>query len=258
MQLFAVAWLVCAAPARAPVQGPPGLADAVGIEQRLGAEVPLDLELVAQDGRTVRLGDALGGKPAVLALVYYACPMLCTLVLNGTLRAVNAMRLELGSDYRVLAVTIDPAETPELAAAKQRAYLPRLLRSAPPDAWPFFTGQAGPLAESVGFRYAFDPKSGQYAHAGGLVVLTPEGRVSRYLYGVEYSARDLQLALIEAADGRIGGLAAQLLALCYAWDPAAGRYTMAALTAVRGGGVLTVLSLGACIGWWLRRERRSV
>ncbi|MBI4565808.1 MAG: SCO family protein [Planctomycetes bacterium] len=228
----------------------------MGIDQRLNERVSLDLTFRDDDGRDVRLGDCLGDRPAVLALVYFECPLLCTQVLNGLRRAFKPLGLRAGEDFHVVAVSIDPMETPELAARKKRAYLTPTDRE---EGWHFLTGREGEisrLARDVGFRFRYEPKTRQYAHAAGIMILTPDGRLSRYFYGIEYSARDLRLGLVEASKGRIGGLADRLLLLCYRYDPTTGKYGVAVMNLIRAGAILTVLALGAAIWIQLRRERK--
>jgi protein SCO1/2 len=231
----------------------------VGIDQKLGAALPLDLPFRDDQGRDVRLGDCFGGKPVVLALVYYECPMLCTLVLNGLVSGLDVVSLTAGSDFDVVAVSIDPDETPGLAAAKKREYVARYGRAGSDRGWHFLTGSEAAirdLAAAAGFRYRYDAATGQYAHAAGIMVATPEGKLARYFYGVEYPPRDLRLGLVEASAGRIGTVVDQLLLFCYQYDPATGTYGAAAFGLLRAGGALTVLALGAYLAAMWRREVR--
>lgn len=237
---------------------------AVGFDQKLDAQVPLDLVFQDEHGRTVRLEDLVGERPVVLSLVYYECPLMCTQVLNGLVASLREVELEIGRDYDVLTVTIDPEETAGLALAKKRACLESYGRPVPEGAWRFLTAAPGAgadaiarLAASVGFRYLYVPERDEYAHASGIVALTPEGRVARYFYGVEYPPRDLRLALVEASSGGIGTLADQVLLLCYHWDPATGRYGFVILGVTRVLGLLTVGTLGGWLVLALRRERRA-
>jgi protein SCO1/2 len=236
---------------------PPALRE-VGIDQRLDAQVPLDLLFRDEEGRERPLGSYFGEKPVVLALAYYECPMLCTLVLNGLVRALRAISLDLGDDFEVVTVSFDPRETPALAAAKKKNYLEQYGRDGT-SAWHFLTGE-GPaierLAQSVGFRFTWVPDENQFAHAAAIMVLTPQGRVARYFYGVEYPPRDLRLGLVEAAAGTIGTAVDQLLLYCYRYDPVTGKYGAVAMRLMRLGGVLTVLALGSFILISRRRERR--
>jgi protein SCO1/2 len=237
---------------------PPALRE-VGIEQRLDAQVPLDLTFRDEEGRALPLGSYFGKKPVVLALAYYECPMLCTLVLNGLVRALRAISLDLGDDFEVVTVSFDPRETPALAAAKKQTYLEQYGRDGGATGWHFLTGE-GPaiecLAQSVGFRFTWVPNESQFAHAAAIMVLTPGGRVARYFYGVEYPPRDLRLGLVEAAAGTIGTAVDQLLLYCYRYDPATGKYGAVAMRLMRLGGVMTVIALGSFILISRRRERR--
>ncbi len=230
----------------------------VGIDQRLGERIPLETTLRDETGATVVLGELFDERPVVLALVYYECPMLCTLVTNGVLDALRVVTLEPGSDYEVVFVSIDPGEGPELAAANERRFLDALERPDAGDAVHFLTGEKAAIdavASAVGFRYVYDERSGEYAHASGIVVATPDGVVSRYLLGVEYGPRDLRLSLVEASEGEVGSLVDQVLLLCYAYDPTTGKYGLAIVSSLRGLGVLTVVALGAFVFRSLRRER---
>lgn len=234
--------------------GPP---KGVKFEQHLDAQVPVDLTFRDSSGKEVTLRDCLDGQPAVLALVYYQCPMLCTLVLNGLVRSLKACPLEAGRDFRVIALSIDPTETPELALKKKMSYVDSYGKGDG-SGWRFLTGEESAIrkvADAVGYRYRYVPESGQYAHPAGLVVLTPGGRAARYLYGVEYPSRDLRLALVEAGNGKIGTAVDELLLVCFHYDPATGKYGFAIVTALRVGGGLTVLGIAWLI-WRLARRPR--
>lgn len=243
-----------------PAGDRPDLLRDVGFDQKLGARLPADLTFRDETGRTVRLGDYFGRRPLVLALVYYECPMLCTQVLNGLVGALEVLKFDAGREFDVLAVSFNPREGPGLASAKKQAYMERYGRPGTEAGWHFLTGSEASieaLTEAVGFRYAWDPEIGQYAHAAGAIVVTPDGRVSKYFYGIEFSPRDLRFGLIEAAERRIGTPVDQLLLYCYHYDPTTGKYGLVAMTAVRIGGVLTVLGL---IAFWVamwRHERRA-
>ncbi len=260
--------LLCASGARAvrlpantgEPSGSPPILQRVDFEQRLGTQVPLDLPFRDETGRTVRLGDYFQGKPVVLTLSYYECPMLCTLVLNGLTSALRALRFDLGKEFVAVNVSFNPRETPELAAAKKATYLKEYRRPGSEAGWHFLTGDEESirrLTEAVGFQYAWDERNQQYAHATGLVVLTPGGQIARYFYGVEFSPRDLRFALIEAAQGKIGSPVDKLLLYCFHYDPSTGRYSALALNSIRIGGVLTVAALISFIVVMLRRERRA-
>ncbi len=231
----------------------------VRIDQKLNAQVPLDLVFRDERGDTVRLGDYFHAKPVVLSFVYYQCPMLCTQVLNGMVDGFKGLNLSVGNEFDVVTVSIDPRDTPELAAEKKEAYLQAYGRPGAEEGWHFLTGQEPsirPLADAVGFRYMYDETSGQFAHAAGIMVATPEGRIARYFYGIEYSPRDLRFALIDASQNKIGSLVDKLLLLCYHYDPMTGKYGPIITNIFRAGGALTVLVVGGSLFMFFRRERR--
>lgn len=229
----------------------------VEIVQKLDAQVPLDAVFRDETGAERPLGSFFRGKPVVLALAYYECPMLCTLVLNGLTSALKTMSLSAGIEFDVVTVSFDPEEGPALAAAKKQNYLDRYRRMGAESGWHFLTGEAesiNRLTEAVGFGYRYDPEIDEFAHAAAIIVLTPEGRVSRYFYGVEYPPRDLRLGIVEAGEGKIGNAVDQLLLYCYRYDPATGTYTPVVMNMMRLGGVLTVLGIATLIVVLRRRE----
>ena len=233
---------------------PPGLRD-VGLDQRLNEQVPLNLSFRDDAGRKIPLSSYFGNKPVILALVYYQCPMLCTQILNGLVISLRGMSLESGRDFDVVSVSIDPTETPELAARKKVEYLRRYAKSS--TGWHFLTGaepEIKQLAQAVGFRYAYDPRSKQYAHASAIMVLTPSGRLSKYFYGIEYAPRDLRLGLVEASENKIGSPVDQLLLYCYHYDPSTGKYSAMVLNIVRLAGALTLLIFVPILIWMWRRD----
>ncbi len=252
--------LLLAAAVRAPAQESlPAPLRQVGFDQKLDAQVPADLEFRDESGRPVRLGDYFSDRPVILVLAYFRCPMLCGQVLNGLTQTMLDLPLELGKDYRVVTVSFDPRETPAMAAAKRKQYLQRVGRDADADGWHFLTGDADAiqrLTDAVGFRYSYDPVHDQFAHASGLVLLTPEGKVSRYFFDVRYSPRDLRLGLVEASHNRIGTAADQILLYCFHYDPAEGKYGPAVMNFVRLGGVLTLVGLAVFAACLWRREWR--
>jgi len=267
--LFA-ALLAAAAPVRAqglapddagdPATAKPGLLKKIGIDQRLHQQVPLDLVFTDETGRDAPLGEFFGKRPVILALVYYECPMLCTQVLNGVVSALSVLTFDVGREYEVVAVSINPKETPGLAAQKKQAYLDRYKRPQTAAGWHFLTGKEENiqrLAAAVGFRYAYDEEIQQYAHGAGIEVLTPRGIVSKYFYGIEYSARDIKFGLIEASEERIGTAIDSALLLCYHYDPATGKYGASAIAAVRIGAVATVLAFLSFLFVSLRKERTA-
>jgi protein SCO1/2 len=232
----------------------------VGFDQRLNERVPLDVELVDEDGRLRPLGAYFGARPVVLAFVYYDCPMLCTQVLSAMTSALRVLSLEPGKDFDLVAVSFDPRETPALAAEKKAVFVERYGRRSAREGWHFLTGPEASIARltsAAGFRYVWDEATKQFAHPSGLVVLTPDGRLARYLFGLEYGPRDLRLAVVEAAEGRVGSPIDTVLLYCYQYDPVKGRYGFVIMGAIRIAGILTVLALGAFVTIMLRRERRS-
>lgn len=229
-----------------PGQRPPML-QGVGIEQRLDEPIPAGLSFRDETGKPVRLGDYFGKRPLILNLVYYQCPMLCGEVLSGLTSAMGLVNFNLGKDFDVITVSIDPRETPEMAAAKKATFLQRYHRAGAAQGWHFLTGDEPniqALAKAAGWGYEFDAASGQYAHATAILVLTPEGKISRYLYGVEFPPKDLRLALVEASQSKIGGVVDQVLLYCYHYDPATGKYGAVIVNIMRLAGVVTMLILG--------------
>ena len=262
---LAVPAVVSAQPIRGPEPGDPasakpGILGRIGIDQRLNHHVPLDLPFVDENGRDVRLGDYFGKRPVLLAMVYYECPMLCTQVLNGVTGALKTLTFDVGKEFDVVAVSINPKEGPGLAAQKKASYLERYGRPQTAPGWHFLTGREEnikKLAAAVGFRYEYDPEIQQFAHGAGIEVLTPKGVIARYFYGIEYSPRDLRLGIIEAADEKIGSPIDTALLLCFHYDPTTGKYGPTVLTLVRMGAVLTVAAFGAFLFVSLRRERAT-
>lgn len=240
--------------------GKPEVLKRVGFDQKLNSQIPLDISFRDEHGASITLRQLLNGKPAILTLVYYQCPMLCTEVLNGTLNSLKQVPLEIGKDFSVISVSIDPNETPVLAEAKQIMYSGLYERRGAITGWHFLTGQRPEielLAASVGFRYVYDPPSKQFAHASGIVVLTPDGHVSRYLFGLEYPPSDVSLALIEASSEKIGSpVLDAVLLYCFHYDAVTGKYELVITNVVRAGGVITVLILGVAMLVLFRKERR--
>ena len=232
----------------------------VSIAQHLNAQLPLDVMLRDESGRVVRLGDYFHhGRPVLLNFVYYNCPMLCPMVLEGMTSTLTELKFDVGKEFDIVTISIDPRDTPRQAAEKKEKYVKRYGRFGAVDGWHFLTGPESAIRKitsAAGFQYAYDMASNQFAHGTVLMVATADGRLSRYLFGFEYKARDLRLALVEASQGKIGGAAEQLLLLCFHYDPATGRYSRAAMNFVRAGGVATVLGLASFIGIMIRKERR--
>lgn len=232
----------------------------VGFDQHPGARLPLDLGLVDTDGEAVRLGELYDGRPVVLVLAYYQCPNLCETLLAGVLQALAGSGDRAGEDYELVVVGIDPDEGPAEATAERQRLLSH--RAVPGDVahLHFLTGTRPAIravAAAAGFRYHYDEQLDQYAHAAGLVVTTPEGRISRYLFGVRFDPQDLRLALAEAGQRHVGNVVDQVLLLCYQYDPTTGQYGVAILRVLRLAALASVLLLGGAVLWWLRRERRQ-
>ena len=250
---------MCALSASAQQGLPPQLQN-VGFDQRLNEQVPLDLPFKDEQGNDVKLGQYFHGKPVIMVLAYYRCPMLCTLVLNGLAQGMLDMNFNVGREFEVVTVSFDPRETPDLAAEKKATYITRYGRPDAAAGWHFLTGKESSirkLTQAVGFRYRYDPVTDQYAHATGIMVLTPTGKISRYFYDVRYSGRDLRLALVEASANKIGSPVDQVLLFCFHYDPTAGKYSLAIINMVRLGGVLTVIGLVGMIGLLSLREKRK-
>lgn len=243
-----------------PADQMPGALQNVGFEQRLDAMLPLDAMFRNEDGREVALGEYFGKRPVLLTFVYYECPMLCSQVLNGITSALIALDERAGREFDVVAVSFDPREQPQMAAAKKKSYLDRYNRANAERGWHFLTGSEASIAaltEAAGFKFAWDEQTQQYAHASGFVIATPEGRLSRYFFGIEYAPRDLKFALIESSAGRVGSLVDQVLLYCYHYDPETGSYSFVAMKAVRLGGAVTLLALAGFVVVALRREQRA-
>jgi protein SCO1/2 len=239
----------------------PELLKEVGVDQKLNDEIPLNLAFRDEHGRPVELAQFFGSKPVILTLVYYNCPMLCTQVLNGLDRSLEVLPLEIGKDFNVVTVSIDPTDRPVVAEAKQAMYAGMYRRPGAQYGWHFLTGdepQIKQLADSVGFRYAYDPDSKQYAHASAIMLLTPAGKISRYFYGVSYPERDLRLGLVEASQGKIGSPVDAVLLFCYHYDPHTGKYGLLISRVLQLGGILTVLVGGIFLIFLFRGERYAL
>ena len=234
-------------PVVTPAPPPPQILNNIAIEQKLNAPVPLDLVFNDEDGRRVKLGDYFGGRPVVLALVYYDCPMLCTEVLNGMVSAFSVLKFDIGKEYDVVTVSFDPREKPALAREKKVTYLRRYGRPGAEQGWHFLTGEAASinaLTKAVGFHYQWDARTQQFAHATAIMVLTPQGKIAQYYYGVEYSPKDLRLGMVEASRGHIGTMVDQVLLYCYHYDPRTGRYGAIVSRVLQIAGVITMVVLG--------------
>jgi protein SCO1/2 len=232
----------------------------VTIEQKLNSQVPLDAAFRDENGRDVKLGDYFGKRPVVLALVYYDCPMLCTQILNGLVRAAKVLTFQPGKEYEVVVVSFDARENPKMAAAKKAVYMKDFGHPETAGGWHFLTGGTDPIkrvTDAVGFRFKWDVYSAQFAHASAIYVLTPDGKLSKYFYGVEYSPKDMRLGLIEASQNKIGTPVDQILLFCYHFDPTAAKYTPVAMGILRVAGAATLLMLGGFVFIMLRREHRQ-
>jgi protein SCO1/2 len=219
----------------------------VRIDQRLDESLPLDAVFRDENGDEVKLGAYFGGKPVVLALVYYSCPMLCNQVLNGMTSGLDVLKaFSIGKEFEVVTVSFDPRETPELARQKKETYIKWYKREGAAEGWHFLTGDQpniDRLTEAAGFHYKWDEKTTQFIHATGIMIATPDGKLARYFYGIEYAPKDLRLGLVEAAAGKIGSPVDQLLLYCYHYDPASGKYGAAVMNMMRLGGALTVIAI---------------
>jgi len=239
----------------------PELLKDVGIDQKLNDSVPLNLTFRDETGQTVKLAQFFGSGPVILSLVYYDCPMLCTQVLNGMERSLKDVPMDIGKQFTVVTVSIDPTERPTLASAKRALYTGLYGRPGAPQGWHFLTGdepQIKQLADAVGFRYAYDPASKQFAHASAIMILTPEGKISRYLYGIQYATRDLRLGLVEASEGKIGTSVDQILLFCYHYDAATGRYSVLVSRLLKLAGAFTILVIGIGIFLLARSEHYAL
>lgn len=233
----------------------------IGIDQHLNEQVPLDLQFKDEDGRTVALGDYFKkGRPVILTMVYYQCPMLCSEVLSGLNSAMQVMKFTAGNEYEVVTVSVDPRDTPEMAKAKKASYLKEYNRPGADEGWHFLTGNqenVAKLAKTVGWKYRWDPKMNQFIHAAGIMLVTPQGKLAQYYYGIEYSPKDLRLGLIEASQDKIGNLVDQVVLYCYHYDPKTGKYGAVVQNMLRIGGAATVLLLGGFIVLMFRRDGRA-
>ena len=235
--------------ASSPNNPPPILRD-VGIDQKLNNQIPLDLLFRDDTGSLVRLGQYFGQKPVILVLAYYDCPMLCTMVLNGLLHSLKELKLNVGQQFEVVTVSFDPTEKPSLAAAKKAIYVGLYDRPGAAAGWHFLTGDEPSihqLAQAVGFHYNYDPQTRQYVHATGIMVLSPEGRLARYFYGIQYPAGNLRLALVEASKGRIGSRVDEVILYCSQYDPATGKYSVIISRVLKLAALVTILSLGSLV-----------
>lgn len=251
---------VFCATASAQQFGLPAMVRGVGIDQNLNAQIPLELTFKDDTGQTVRLGQYFRQKPVVLALVYYECPMLCDMVMNGLTHTMEQTTLDLGKDFEVVSVSFNPHETWQLAAAKKANYVEKYQRKGAAEGWHFLTGTEDnikELANAAGFHYKYDPVSKQFAHAAGIMVLTPEGKIARYFYGIEYKPRDFRLGLVEASKNKIGSPVDAIMLFCFHYDPMTGKYGVVISRVIRALGSATVIALGTLLFVLIRRDRQT-
>ena len=247
-------------PATVPSSQMPAVLSDVRFDQRLNEQLPLDARFKDEEGRDVTLGDYFGRKPVVLAFVYYECPMLCTQVLNGLTTSLTILEETVGREFDVVAISFDARETPALANGKKKSHLDRYKRPESAAGWHFLTGDEASIkavTSAAGFSYVWDEKTQQFAHPSGIIVATPDGKLSRYFFGIEYAPRDVKFALVESSAGKIGNAIDQLLLYCYHYDPATGSYGFVAMGAVRVGGAITVLALVGFVVLSIRRDMRA-
>jgi protein SCO1/2 len=236
------------------------MVEAIGIDQKLDEQLPLDLKFTDEQGQEVLLQQYFGNKPVILVLAYYECPMLCTQVLNGLLRGLRPLSFDVGGEFNVVTVSFDPGETAALAAAKKNEYVKRYGREGAAEGWHFLTGaqdQIDQLTQAVGFRYEYDAETDNYIHASGVVILTPKGKLARYFYGVEFSPKDLRFGLIEATNEQIGNPVDQLLLLCFQYDPQSGKYNLVIMNTLRVAGFATLAVMGSFVFVMVRRDHRK-
>jgi protein SCO1/2 len=239
----------------------PAAMQGIGVDEKPDGQLPLDVKFTNELGQTVTLRDCmLPGKPMILQLSYFGCPMLCDLVSKGMLKSMEELDLNIGSDFTVVNLSFDQRETKTDAALKKKGYLDHYDRKGAGSGWRFLVGDpesVKAVTDAVGFKYKWDDATKQFAHPAVLMVITPEGRISRYLYGVDFPQRTMRLSLVEASQGKIGTTVDQLIMLCYHYDPQTGKYSMAAMDMMRVGGAMTVLVLAGVVFGWLMKERRA-
>lgn len=251
--------LLCGPAARAQEPPPPSFLQDIGIDQKLNDQVPLDLTFRDETGATVTLGDLVHDKPVILTLVYFECPMLCTMVLNDLSGSMKTLPFSAGKEFDVITVSFDPTETPQLAAEKKRNYVRMYGRETAQTGWHFLTGDADAikaLTQAVGFRYVWDEATNQFAHSSGFMILTPDGRLARYFFGTSYSPNDLRLSLVEASEGKIGTPTDAILLYCFHYDPARGKYSLAIMNILRALGLVTLVLVGGFVAFSLIQDRR--
>jgi protein SCO1 len=271
--LIAVAFIVCAAASaraqaapkaelgQSPANTTPSMLENVGIDQHLNQKIPLDLNFVDENGQPVQLRQYFGEKPVIVTMVYYTCPMLCSQVLSGlTGTLVSLSGFDVGREFNVLTVSFDPRDTPQAAMENKARYLKRYRRAGSEEGWHFLTGkqeQIQTLAQALGFRYVWDEQNQQFAHASGIMLLTPDGRIAQYYYGIEYAPHDLRLGVVEASKGKVGTIVDQLLLYCYHYDPTQGKYGVVIFNVFRISALATIVVLGGFLLVMFRRESHA-
>lgn len=237
----------------------PAILKNVGVEQKIGSQLPMDATFIDESGNEVALGELIGDKPVILSLVYYDCPMLCTEVLNGLNRSVAPLKFSMGEDYEVISISFDPNETHVLAGQKKNVYVKRYNRSGAEAGWHFLTGKAASIdavTDAVGFNYVYDEKEQQFVHGSAIMVVTPEGVVSHYFFGIEYPSEDLRLALVESSESKLGTVLDQVMLYCFHYDPEKGKYGVVIMNVIRVAGAGTLLAMGSFMFVMFRRDRR--
>jgi protein SCO1 len=259
--MLGVIFLLTMGAASPQMKSPAELVKEIGIDQKLNSQLPLDLVFKNEAGETVKLRDYFGkNKPIILTLVYFRCPMLCSMVLNGLVAGIRPLHFQLGKEYEILTISFDPTDTPEEAQKQKNKYEQLYLRPGVQEGWHFLTGDKASvdaITKAVGFRYVPDPHGKQFAHASGIIIATPEGKLSKYFYGIDYSTNDLRLSLVEASQGKIGSVIDQLLLLCFHYDPSTGKYGFAIIAALRVLALTVVTVLAFYIGTMLYREKHN-
>ena len=251
-------------PSQTTSNGLPEALQKTGIEQKLGEQLPLDADFKDENGRSVKLGEFFNkGRPVVLAFVYYECPMLCNEVLNGLTGTLKGISFDVGKEFDVVAISFDARENDklDLARNKKESYMARYGRPGTEKGWHFLTGTQASIesvTKAAGFGFQWDEKSNQFAHAGGIMVVTPEGKMSRYFYGIDYSPKDVKFGVMESAENKVGNAAEKLLLYCFHYDPSTGKYGLAILSVIRLGAVATLLGMGAMGFVFWRRNKRVV
>ncbi len=249
-------------PNRVTDNGLPKVLNEVGIQQKLNEYIPLDTEFKDENGNIVKLGEYFGKRPVILALVYYECPMLCNEVLNGLTGSIKGISFDVGKEFDVVAISFDSRENekPELAKNKKEGYVKRYGREKTAEGWHFLTGSQDSIdkiTKAVGFGYEWDEATNQFAHGGGIMILTPEGQLSKYLYGIDYSPKDVKFSIMEASENKVGSPVDQLMLYCYHYDPARGKYGLQIFNVLRISGVLTLLGMGTMLFVFWRRNKRK-